>query len=195
LCGAVNVVQQALIGGDVAFCAITVNSLALALAVAAGGTRQTACPAVGLPAANFNMPLAAGGRVSLTSLIAGKRAVVLAFWRFDCAPCAAELPILQRLDAGWGKDVTTIAIHVGGPEEKMHAFLDQRKVTLPIAVDFNKALSTSRYCADVLPRVLVLDDRGVVRAIISNEADFENAVRTVIEPLIRKDNTQPGVNP
>lgn len=145
------------------------------------------CPVKGSAAPRFNLPLARGGRISLTELLP-KQATVLSFWRFDCAPCIAELPELQKLVAGWGGRVFALAIHLGGPEEKMLAFLDDQKLALPVAIDGNpEAFSEKRYCVTALPQLFVLDGSGkVVATLLGAQADFGKSLRAVVEPLLQR---------
>jgi len=166
--------------------------LALALLLsapvaAAPAAAAPQCPGKGSPAPRFNLPLARGGRISLTELLPKKRAAILSFWRFDCVPCVAELPELQKLVAAWGGRVSALAIHVGGPEEKMLAFLDDQKLALPVAIDGNpEAFSEKRYCVSALPQLLVLDSAGkVVATLVGAQPDFARSLRAAVEPLLR----------
>jgi peroxiredoxin len=155
--------------------------LALALLLSA-----PVCPAKGAVAPRFNLPLARGGRISLSDLLVKKRATLVSFWRYDCKPCVAELPALQKLVGEWGEKVSAIAVHVGGSEEKMLAFLDEKHVLVPAAFDQTEKVSHDRFCVDSLPRLFVLDGKGAVAAILSGEQpDFEKALRAAVEPLLR----------
>lgn len=123
---------------------------------------RAACPAPGDQAPRFSLPLAQGGRVSLTDLLARKKPLLVSFWRFDCEPCTRELPELERLSAKWGEAVGIVMVHVGGPQEKMLAFLGERHLGLPAAIDeFEK--TSERYCAQQLPQLVLVDAAGVVR--------------------------------
>ncbi len=155
--------------------------LALALLLSA-----PVCPAKGSIAPRFNLPLARGGRVSLTDLLVKKRATLVSFWRFDCKPCLAEMPALQRLVTEWGDKVSAVAIHVGGPEEKMLAFLDEKQLQLSAAFDETEKVSKGRFCVEALPRLFVLDGKGAVAAILSGEQpEFEKTLRAAVAPLLR----------
>lgn len=154
--------------------------LALALLLAA-----PVCPAKGAAAPRFNLPLARGGRVSLGDLLVKKRAALVSFWRYDCKPCVAELPALQKLAAEWGDKVSVLAVHVGGPEEKMLAFLDEKTIKLAAAFDESEKVSHDRYCVDALPGLLVVDGKGNVAAVLLGEQrDFEKTLRAAVEPLL-----------
>ena len=157
--------------------------LALALLLSAAAPH---CPAKGDAAPRFNLPLARGGRISLSELLMKKRATLVSFWRYDCKPCVAELPALQKLIGEWGDKVSALAIHVGGPEEKMVAFLDEKHLLLPTAFDETEKVSHDRFCVDALPRLFVLDSKGAVAAILAGEQpDFEKVLRAAVEPLLR----------
>jgi thiol-disulfide isomerase/thioredoxin len=146
------------------------------------------CPATGSPAPEFSFPVpkASNERVSLRSLKAKGKPIVLAFWAFSCAPCIQEMPALQRLAAEWGERVSVLLVHVGGPEEKMLAALDRWSIGLPSALDESKKKSTEQYCAGELPRLFVVDAKGTVQAAFGALGEgFEGTVRGAVERVGR----------
>ena len=159
--------------------------LALVLLTSASA-RAASCPAKGSLAPAFSFPLARGGRVARGDLLVKKRAAVVAFFRFDCIPCKAELPELQKLSQAWGDKVSVLLVHVGESEEKMLAFLEEQKLTLPAALDASEKASRERYCVNGLPRLLVLDGKGAVVADFEGaQPQFAAALRAVVDPLLR----------
>ena len=170
--------------------ALVMVGLALPLAARAGDAPAKAapekvCPAIGSPAPAFTLPRANGGdEVSLRTLLAQKRPVVLDFWRHDCAPCLLELPVLQKLAAEWGERASVVTVHHGDPEEKMLDALEKMSVTLPTGFDSYKSVG-DRYCVEAYPRTFVLDGGGVVRKVLVGDTKgFEKALRDEVEPLL-----------
>jgi thiol-disulfide isomerase/thioredoxin len=146
--------------------------------------KPESCPVVGKPAPPFALPLASGGRVSLRELLERKRPVIVSFWRHDCAPCVAEFPELQKLADEWGEKVSILLVHVGGPEAKMRARLEEWHVTLPAVLDAYECTG-ARYCADSFPQLWVLDAQGNVRASFKGaQKAFTETLRAAVEPLL-----------
>lgn len=163
---------------------VAFNSARADTAAATACQKPASCPVVGSAAPPFALPLASGGRVSLRELLERKRPVVISFWRHDCAPCVAEFPELQKLADSWGEQVSVILIHVGGPEEKMRARLEEWRVALPALLDSFECTS-ARYCADSFPQLWVLDAQGNVRAAFKGaQKEFSKTVRAAVAPLL-----------
>ncbi|MBL8605399.1 MAG: TlpA family protein disulfide reductase [Myxococcales bacterium] len=119
-------------------------------------------------AADFSLPVvdAAGNvgaeRVSLGGLRG--RVVVLDFWATWCAPCRAEIPILQRLHTQYAaRGVTVLGVNVdeGGPG-LVPRFRERFGMQYPIAYDVGAQLSGA-YQVEGLPTLMVIDRQGVIR--------------------------------
>jgi len=76
-----------------------------------------------------------GGKVSLTELLASKKAVLVNFWFYGCGPCRAETPHLQKLYTQLkDKGFEIIAINLGDEPESIQKYIKDFNVTFPIAL-------------------------------------------------------------
>ncbi len=140
------------------------------------------------PAAPFDLPAvdadgALGAeRVSLQRLRG--RVVLLDFWATWCAPCRAEIPILQRLHAQYGaRGFTVVGINVdeGGPG-LVPRFRQRFGITYPIAYDLGNAAS-GRYQVQGLPTLVLIDRGGSVRLRHAGMASEEQLARAIERAL------------
>jgi peroxiredoxin len=131
-----------------------------ALQLKGGGTLPEggAAPAFSLPSA-----AAAGGSVELAAL-RGK-VVVIDFWSTTCAPCLAEMEVLETLRRRMGpRGVEIVGVCAGGePVAEVARFVRERGVPYPIGVDVDGA-ATSAYRVRSLPTLYVVDAAGRIRA-------------------------------
>lgn len=120
---------------------------------------------VGQPAPAFTLTLLNGEQVRLDA--PGSALTLLNFWATWCAPCAAEMPLLQQTsDAYAGQGVRVIAVtdpDAGQTEDEVHAFLAEYDLTLPVALETDQALYAAFNVAGI-PVTYILDAQGVIRA-------------------------------
>ncbi|HEY0929974.1 MAG TPA: TlpA disulfide reductase family protein [Gemmatimonas sp.] len=103
------------------------------------------------------------GRVLSADSLRG-RVVLVNIWATWCAPCRAEMPLLQQLADAYAADsVIVLGLSVDrGPSRDVDAFLADRGITYPVAIvsdDVVRAFGGVRG----YPTSLVLDRDGVVR--------------------------------
>jgi thiol-disulfide isomerase/thioredoxin len=114
--------------------------------------------------------------------------VVVDFWAVWCAPCVAALPKVQALADGYGKHgVVVLGVHATGtPMAKLRAFVKQKGLTYPIALDSPDATglgsSAFAYQPKGWPTVYVIAPNG---RILVESNDIEDAVKAV-EKLVAK---------
>jgi len=120
---------------------------------------------VGQPAPAFTLTLLDGEQVRLDA--PGSAVTFLNFWATWCVPCAAEMPLLQQTyDAHTGQGVQVIAVtdpNAGQTEDDVRAFLAERDLTLPVALETDQALYAAFNVAGI-PVTYILDAQGVIRA-------------------------------
>ena len=124
---------------------------------------ESAGPAgAGKPAPEFALDAMDRSRVRLRELRG--RVVALAFFATWCAPCIAELPVLERLAARYrGRGLTLLMIDVAEPREAIEALLRARPLALTVLRDTDGRTS-ERYGVESLPTLVLVDRDGVVRA-------------------------------
>ena len=145
---------------------------------------STSCPGPGATAPPFSFPIPlgeSGARASLSALKAKGKPIVLAFWAYHCAPCILEMPALQKLSAEWGENVSVLLVHVGEDEARMRAALDKWNIKLTSALDESETKSKEGYCVAGLPRLFVLDGKGVIRSSFGGLGEaFEETLRAAV---------------
>ncbi|NLE52638.1 MAG: glycosyltransferase [Chloroflexi bacterium] len=120
---------------------------------------------VGAPAPDLTLTLLDGEQVRLDT--PGSVVTFLNFWATWCVPCEAEMPLLQEThDAYRDEGVQVIAVtdpNAGQTENDVRAFLSERDLTLPVALETDQALF-SAFAVAGIPVTYILDANGIVRA-------------------------------
>jgi len=140
------------------------------------------------PAAPFELPrvddqgMPAAERITFQGLRG--RVVLLDFWATWCAPCRAEIPILQRLHAryeGRGLSVVGINVDEGGPR-LVPRFRERFGITYPLVYDVGNRAST-RYQVQGLPTLVLIDRTGSVRLRHAGMASEERLAQAIERAL------------
>lgn len=108
-------------------------------------------------APDFTLDTLNGDPVTLSALRGGW--VIVNFWATWCAPCEAEIPVLQALaDAG---DVTVLGINLREPRDDVAAYAAGHDMRYAVLIDPDDATLTA-YQVIALPQTLVIDPAGAV---------------------------------
>lgn len=141
-------------------------------------------PAVGKPAAAFELPQWNGKRLHLKDL-KGK-VVLLNFWDFGCPSCNLEVKHLQRLhDKHQSKGLRVVGIAELDPDpEKVKQFMEQYEATYPVLIDAKQAVA-KKYQVSAHPTTVIIDRAGVIRFahtgfLKGDERMLEEAVQAVL---------------
>ena len=100
---------------------------------------------VAIRGADGNVPLTTldGREIKLADV--GRPVTVIALWSTFCEPCLEELPLVNRLAESYRNDseVAVLAVAIDGVEEieKVRATAKRLKLTLPVLIDRDGALS------------------------------------------------------
>ena len=137
---------------------------------------------VGLPAAQFTLPVIAGGepgsRVRLADL-RGK-VVVLDFWASWCAPCRAEAPIVDRVARRHeGKGVVVIGVATNDEQGPALEFVSSHAVGYTMTFDEGERVANAFQVRE-LPTLVVIDAEGVVTAVrprMVHEQELEDLIK------------------
>lgn len=115
------------------------------------------------PAPDFALKTSDGGQVRLQDL-RGK-VVLLNFWATWCPPCKAEMPDLDALYRQYGaaRNFIVIGIDVQEKPETVAAFARQNRITFPLALDMDGAVTSGLYRVRAFPTSLIIDRTGNIR--------------------------------
>lgn len=118
----------------------------------------------GKAAPQIELPLLGGGTMNLASH-KDKDVVVLDFWASWCGPCRKGLPIASEVTATFkDKNVVFYAVNVGENAEAAQGFLDQMKLSMPVALD-EQTVAASKYGAVSIPQMVIIGKDGVVKKV------------------------------
>lgn len=116
-----------------------------------------------------------------------KYVVVLSFFATWCAPCQKEIPHLMELQKQFaGRDIKFYLISVGEKKAKVLPFVRGKGYTLPLLIDQYQVVA-DKYGAHTLPRLVVIDKKGIVRRYnigFENKANFETDLAALLSKLL-----------
>jgi thiol-disulfide isomerase/thioredoxin len=141
---------------------------------------------IGLPAAGFTLPVMTGGepgsRVRLSDL-RGK-VVVIDFWASWCAPCRAEIPVVDRVARRHdGKGVVVLGIDTSDDDwGRAVAFSQSQGIGYTTLYDGGDHVA-SAFRVRELPTLVVIDRGGVVTAVRPRMVHEEELEALVSEAL------------
>lgn len=122
--------------------------------------------AIGARAPELMLPDAAGRFMSLDQLRKGKRAVLVNFWYYNCAPCRLEFPAFQKLYEQYtSQGFTVIAIDKGDAPATVRQYAQRAELQFPILLggQERKGSVFDHYqVSDLFPVSYLLDEHGVV---------------------------------
>jgi peroxiredoxin len=94
----------------------------------------------------------------------GKRATLINFWFYNCAPCRIEFPEFEKLYQQFrSRGFNIIAIDKGDPTATVAGYVRRTGLTFPIAMggDLHKRSVFESYkVTDQFPATYLLDSRG-----------------------------------
>lgn len=117
-----------------------------------------------------------GGQINLAGLRG--QVFVVDFWASWCAPCADEMPVLERLYTTHRQNgFTIIGVSQDSAESNIQTFLRRIPVSFPIVLDNAHAVA-GRYSPPRMPTSYIVDRRGIVRHV---HAGFRSSDAGAIE--------------
>ena len=136
---------------------------------------------VGARAPEIGLQDTAGRQVTIASL-RGK-VVLVDIWASWCVPCAAEMPVLERLYRQHRDDgFTVVAVSVDNQRANIDGFFRRHgAVSFPVVHDGSGAVAR-RYGAPAMPSSYLIDRNGIVRHV---HAGFRAQDAAVLEREVR----------
>lgn len=132
-------------------------------------------PEVGAFAPPLYLRLMNDTTVSIPNL---NQLTILNFWATWCAPCEAELPLLQTLyEEGLAY---VVAVNMGEEQSHVARWLADRQITLPIALDSDLSI-TRAYAVRGQPSSYLIQPSGTISRIIFGAVD-ESTLRASLLP-------------
>ncbi len=156
----------------------------LALMLAGVGGSAPAAPRVGQPAPEVVMPELDGQAFDLAQ--ARGKVVVLSLWATWCAPCRAEMPILdQAYKAHGAEGLEVIGMSADRPKSRADVVRVMADFSYPSGMAL-EARTNGFGVPRALPQTFVIDRRGVVRAVFGVLGEPIDAARleTAVRPLL-----------
>lgn len=138
-----------------------------------------------VPADVFTVRDLSGKLVSLGDF-KGK-VVLLNFWATWCAPCAKEMPSMERLYQAYGAKglvIVGMSVDTGAPHD-VKAFAQKLKVTFPILHDRDSIVSR-HYSIPGVPVSYLIDRKGRVAYRVLGEYDwFASEAHEAVKALLQ----------
>ncbi len=133
----------------------------------------------------FSIQTLDGNTLSLSDL-KGK-GVIVNFWATWCPPCRAEIPHMVELQTEYAGRFTFIGIAVSDQEDKVSAFVSQKGINYPVAMDNGLSQIYGKLIQGGLrsiPTSFVIDRNGNIIDVIVGMADkakFERAIQLSLQ--------------
>jgi|GEM_PF-1098641 len=139
-------------------------------------------PRVNFPAPALALATLDGKNISLTDLRG--QVVLVNFWATWCPPCRAEMPEIQNAyDKYRAQNFTVLAVDVAEDEATIAPFVQEFKLTFPILLDRDTAVS-KKYSVLGLPTSFFIGRDGTIRAVnlgAMNRAYIESQLAPLLE--------------
>lgn len=138
-------------------------------------------PGAGTPGPAFVAKTPAGRSLRLSEY-RGKVTLV-DFWATWCPPCVASMPTLQAVQDAYGdRGFQVLGVNQEpGEEDKVAAFLQERKLSFPVVMDAEGIAAA--WGVFTYPTSFLLDRDGVIRQVYRGPA-LEGSLRSDIEALL-----------
>ena len=150
-------------------------------AAMAQGRQAISLIPVGKTVPDFTLPMANGGKVTLSTEYRKNKVTLLNFWAAFCGPCRAELPHLSEMAAKWkaqGFDVLTVNT-AGDTAPAIEKIFKDQKIDLRSAMD-NGPVS-SKFGIQAIPTNYLIDSTGKILATF--EGFDESGIRQVLAKM------------
>jgi thiol-disulfide isomerase/thioredoxin len=111
--------------------------------------------------------------------------LVLNFWYAGCAPCRAEAPLLEEVNAEYGGDgASFLGVNVRDQAATAVSFAETYGITYPSVVDTDGAMQLAfagTFAPNAVPTTLVIDPEGRVAARILGRVSEASILDTLVK--------------
>lgn len=142
------------------------------------GVLGIVAPSVGAIAPPFNANLLTGERFTWEQLT--QQPLVLNFWATWCAPCIAEMPELERLQADYPQ-IRVIGVNLAEPAPMVKAFIASLGITYAIALDESSTIALM-YRLRGQPMTVIINEKGQILHIFYGATTAE-AIAQFLPPI------------
>lgn len=119
---------------------------------------------VGKKIPNLSLPLMSGGRFEMSQY--EDDIVLLNFWFSKCAPCIAEMPILNKLHKKFSsKGVRFVSLSIDSKAQLEGLMSDLPKINFPIAYGAKETINHELGILYGFPMTIILDKGGIIKYI------------------------------
>jgi len=147
-----------------------------------GGGFQSVLPKVGDPAPDFVTEDVFGNPVRLSDYRG--QPVWLMFWGSWCPPCRAEFPDIQAAYAQVApKGVALLGVSLRESPLEAAAYAGRNGATFTVLTDPDEADTGAAYPIFNFPTHIFIDEDGIIRSIVLEDMDTEQAVGEVAKIL------------
>lgn len=170
-----QVIIAAVIGGIIILAALATGTFSGWDSIGRGGINRTLLPKVGQVAPDFQTEDVFGNPVRLSQFRG--QPVWLMFWGSWCPPCRAEFPDIQAAYAEVEpKGVRMLGVSLRETAVDAGAYAARNGATFLVLSDPDEADTGAAYPIFNFPTHIFIDRDGVVRSIILEDMDKEQAV-------------------
>lgn len=120
-----------------------------------------------------------GADLDVARALAG-RTVLLNFWAYWCAPCAAELPAMAEYQRRAGPDVLVVTVHQDENETAALLRLAELGVRLPTVQDGRRRIAAALRVVNVMPATVVLRSDGSVAQTLPRAFDSADEIAAAV---------------
>lgn len=117
-------------------------------------------------AADFSLPSAAGGRLTLSEALKEGPALA-AFFKVSCGTCQFTFPFLERLFRAYGNGAFAFWAVSQDDAAKTQDFCRRFGVTFPVALDFPDYKTSRNYAFSYVPSLFLIDTGGNIRCTLT----------------------------